>query len=727
MADPPSSAEGDTVVTVEDAVPSSATAPLADAAAAPDGEFPVMAESQQAAHNSSPARCGCTPPCGSVDCDRMLCLPGDPKQQHRWRWALASIQLLFVVGVATLVALLFTLKPSSSPPPTPASPTTAASELNASAVTTPLQPKDPIISLNQTAAPPSNSSLPAPAPAPAAPPKPSRADDPIPMPELSNLTRPSQARYEGREGEWEFNWTVLYDQKQTERYHTCDNQALPPVSCILLVHPFSPPSSTHTPLPLSPAPSPSGARRWANQAGELPEWCMGRLMDLVFDADKGLGLSMARYAIPGGFNAMFSPAIAATKHPMHAFKEGPLAPYNWSADAGQRKVMLAAKRMGVQHFEAISYSPPWWMTVSGDTSGGHDGRPNIRPEQRGAFVEYLVDVMQQYHSDPAWNITFEFINPFNEALEGWWRAGRPREGCSVSVNDVDVIVALLADALQARGLPTRISVADSWVAYMVRSMKSPTEALRPETWAKVDHICVHGYQSKHFPESWQIGLQYKDMRETAASIGKEVWQSEWGPIDTLGTDLQLAMYMARTVTEHINIMGVAAWYYWMAVEPKNRGWGLVRFNGDCGESVDSIVLAFSKQYYVMKHFARAVPPGARIVDMVTKCEHGVVAAYSPQHKRLTILVTNQSFKDFLLTLRVQDFIPRDPSVPVLMHVHRTSVKEDYELIDQMNVQVPGNATLSATDITINAVPISLTSITLYEVVPKPDIEVKQPV
>ncbi|CAI5485041.1 unnamed protein product [Closterium sp. Yama58-4] len=732
MADPPSSSEGDTVVTVEDASLRSTAAPPPDAAASPDAEFPAMAESPQAAHNESRPRCGCTPPCGSADCDRVLCLPGDPKQQHRWRWALAGILLLFVVGVATLVTLLFTLKPSSSSPsPSSTSTSGAASELNASAI-----PKDPIISLNQSAAPPDNSS----SPAPAAPPPP--ADDPIPMPDLSTLTRPSQARFEGREGEWsQFNWTELYVQKQTDRYHTCDNEDMAlhgetwkvinmssnKLPCILsnphshLLHPprpslFTPPHPPiQTPPSLSPAPSPSRARRWADQAGELSEWCMGRLVELVFHADRGLGLSMARYAIPGGFNAMFSPGIARTKHPLHGFKDGPLAPYNWSADAGQRRVMLAAKQLGVQHFEAIAYSPPWWMTISGDTAGNEDGKPNMRPEQRGAFVQYVVDVMQQYRTNPAWNITFEHINPFNEALEGWWRAGRLREGCSVSVNDVDVVVALLADALQASGLPTRISVADSWVAYTLRSIKSETEALRPETWEKVDHICVHGYQSKHFPESWQIGVQYKDMRDSAARIGKEVWQSEWGPIDIYGTDLQLAMYMARTATEHINIMGVAAWYYWMAVEPNTHGWGLIRFLGDCGENVESMKLTFSKQYYVMKHFTRAVPVGARIVVMEQKCEHGVVVAYSPQHRRLAILVTNQSFKDFLLTLRLLDFLPADPSVPVLMHVHRTSVKEDYEMVDQMNVKVPGNATALSTDITINAVPISLTSITLYEV------------
>ncbi|GJP38213.1 hypothetical protein CLOM_g22680 [Closterium sp. NIES-68] len=433
---------------------------------------------------------------------------------------------------------------------------------------------------------------------------------------------------------------------------------------------------------------------------------MEALVELVFDGDRGLGLSMARYAIPGGFNASLSPAIARSQRPLQAFKEGPLAPYNWSADAGQRRVMLAAKQLGVRHFEAISYSPPWWMT------------PNLLAEQRGAFVQYLVDVVRQYATDPAWNVTFAHINPFNEALEGWWRSGRDREGCSVSVSDVDVVVALLDEALQASGVATRIAVADSWVAYTQRSMLSEYEAFRPETWAKVDHICVHGYQSKHFPESWQIGLQYSGMREAAAALGKEVWQSEWGPIDVFGTDMQLAMYMARTVTEHINILGVAAWYYWMAVEGPNRVWGLIRWKGECkdGEGADGMDLMISKQYHVMKHFTRAVPPGARIVKMSQKCEHGVVAAYSPEHRRVAMVVTNQSFKDFLLTLRLLDFIPVDPAVPVLVHVHRTSVKEDYELIDQMNIAVPGNGTTNATDITINSVPISLTTVTLYGVV-----------
>jgi len=40
------------------------------------------------------------------------------------------------------------------------------------------------------------------------------------------------------------------------------------------------------------------------------------------------------------------------------------------------------------------------------------------------------------------------------------------------------------------------------------------------------------------------------------------WVSEWGPLVCSGRDLELALYMARTIIESVNIMGASAWVYW---------------------------------------------------------------------------------------------------------------------------------------------------------------------
>jgi len=60
-----------------------------------------------------------------------------------------------------------------------------------------------------------------------------------------------------------------------------------------------------------------------------------------------------------------SPAVAASNLQSQGFKIDPGAPYNWSSDAAQIRVLKDSKMFGVNVFEAVSYSPPWWMTKSG--------------------------------------------------------------------------------------------------------------------------------------------------------------------------------------------------------------------------------------------------------------------------------------------------------------------------------------------------------------------------
>lgn len=48
---------------------------------------------------------------------------------------------------------------------------------------------------------------------------------------------------------------------------------------------------------------------------------------------------------------------------------GPDGTWDWSQDANQRWVLLAARDRGACHFEAFSNSAPYWMTYSGRASG----------------------------------------------------------------------------------------------------------------------------------------------------------------------------------------------------------------------------------------------------------------------------------------------------------------------------------------------------------------------
>ena len=104
-----------------------------------------------------------------------------------------------------------------------------------------------------------------------------------------------------------------------------------------------------------------------------------------------LGFNIARYNIGGGDPHMRPDAQ------MESYQSGPGAAFDWTGDASQRRMLQEAKRRGANIFEAVSYSPPYWMTVSGCSSGSKNPQQdNLRPEMQASFVNYLATVVQHF-------------------------------------------------------------------------------------------------------------------------------------------------------------------------------------------------------------------------------------------------------------------------------------------------------------------------------------------
>ena len=96
-------------------------------------------------------------------------------------------------------------------------------------------------------------------------------------------------------------------------------------------------------------------------------------MDLLFGdpaARLTLGFTIARYNIAGGDDPTHRHMRADAQ--MEGFQSGPDAPFDWTRDAPQRRMLREAKKRGAHIFEAASYSPPYWMTFSGCSSGANE-------------------------------------------------------------------------------------------------------------------------------------------------------------------------------------------------------------------------------------------------------------------------------------------------------------------------------------------------------------------
>lgn len=247
-----------------------------------------------------------------------------------------------------------------------------------------------------------------------------------------------------------------------------------------------------------------------------------KLLDLLF-SQKGLGLNIVRYNIGGGAHPNTGKRFKKHKYARYrlipGFKDGPKGPYKWGRDPRQRTVLLGAKARGANTFVAFSNSPPWWMTISGDVAGRWRANlTNLHRDYFHAFADYLVDVVAKYRS---WGITFQYLEPVNEGLEGWWGQGGFQEGCSFSAQDISRLFPIVNAALKKKGLfpSTSLVGVDSWP-----DSTSAALWMRGQTATSIiQGIHVHGYYSpdKKNPQA-PIVNGLSAVRYLAESYNKEV-------------------------------------------------------------------------------------------------------------------------------------------------------------------------------------------------------------
>ena len=341
--------------------------------------------------------------------------------------------------------------------------------------------------------------------------------------------------------------------------------------------------------------------------------------------------------------------------------------------------------LGVSDIQAVSYSPPAWMTVSGDNTGAFTyGADNLARANFAPFSAYLRDVVVAYKS--LYGITFSSISPTNEPLEGWWVSGNNQEGCNLGPSSVAALLSVVRDTFASAGLKTPIAAVGSY---------EPVSATALVGHAVMDTVSVHGYthdtsQSYDSASSDRIALA-----GLARRMGKRVAMSEWGPQNTVTSLLQTALVMAAHISLDVNILEVVSWSYWQAVEMMNGQWGLVMaryelaYNG--GSYNGPFVYTITKSYYVMMQYSRWITPGMWPIRINHGCQMGVVAAYNARLKRLVIVIQSQQNHPTTITLRLKGFkCKRRRKHTCTVASFRTSLSENHVALDTSRLKLPGN-------------------------------------
>jgi len=423
---------------------------------------------------------------------------------------------------------------------------------------------------------------------------------------------------------------------------------------------------------------------WADDIGGWGPAGRAAVIAALVDVDKGLGYNIFRYNVGGGDDPTHTHIPAHRAIP--GFQPSP-GVWDFTADVRQRTILLEIlKKVPDAILEAASYSPPYWMTVSGCSSGSVDGQSdNLKPGMDRDFAEYLATVVERYRKD--YGVTFRSVTALNEAGGDWWKAGGRQEGCHIGatrqgteLTRQEAVIAALFTALAARGLSTGQSATDDT---SVNFTYSVVRWFAASTWSHIDQINTHTYSGTADARA--------NLYRLALAKGKRLWVSESGPKPpatiTLRNELDAAIYMAGVMLADLGVLHAQAWVDWQSVG--GWPWGTVHIE----RTTETVTLG--KLFYMRAGFTRFLRPGYRVI---ASSDLETLAALSPDGKRLVLVSRNP---DAAAARQVKyDLSAFTLCLDRAVRAYRTSASENLQPVDNVRTQAPGLVlTLPAESIT----------------------------
>lgn len=368
---------------------------------------------------------------------------------------------------------------------------------------------------------------------------------------------------------------------------------------------------------------------WADLVGNWSSDAKNQLMDLAFDKDKGLGLNIVRYNIGGALSPQdtnLRPGGAIMSY------MNPDGTYDWTKDAGQRWVLnQAISKINPNELitEAFSNSPPYFMTISGQSSGGAGGSSNLQPDKYQAFADYLTTVVKHFRD--YWGVNFNTIEPMNEPDGNWTQNGK-QEGCDFDQPyQKDNMYAALKTSISSAGLSAGMTGFDE---YAVSASITDLQSASADTISSLSRIQTHEYGGG--------SLSY--LRDMAATYGKKLYMSEvcQGSTPYGVENMDSGLAEANIIYRDLNTMQASAWCMWQLADDAllhqqvNQNWDVI---GAVWSGPDVEKYYVTKQYYTIGQFSKYIRPGYKIIDSGSP---DVVAAIDPTSQQLVLVMQNTS-------------------------------------------------------------------------------------
>jgi len=368
----------------------------------------------------------------------------------------------------------------------------------------------------------------------------------------------------------------------------------------------------------------------AETFAKLPREAQERLLEAYFDADKGIGYSLARTHIN---SCDFSSESYA-----YADRPGDteLASFTLDRDRRQRlpfiRAALARTAQSLKMY-ASPWSPPAWMKTNGDML--HGGR--LKSEYRAAWARYFVRFVQEYEKEgvPIWGLTVQ-----NEPM-----ATQTWESCIFTAEEErDFVRDHLGPALEQAGLSrVKLMIWDHNRGILYQRAKTVYDD--PEAARFVWGAGFHWYVGDHFDNVRMVHDAWPDKH----LLFTEGTPASYDPATV--ADWKWAEAYARSMVHDFNNWAVG-WTDWNVLLDERGGpnhvgnFCLAPVHGD----TRSGRLTFAPSYYAIGHFSKFVRPGARRIAATSNDDDLLATAFVGTDGRVVTVVANLGDKDKELVL-----------------------------------------------------------------------------
>ena len=399
---------------------------------------------------------------------------------------------------------------------------------------------------------------------------------------------------------------------------------------------------------------------WANRLGASEKLIKDSAR--LFFSEEGLGLNIMRYNIGGGDDPTHN-HIRRTDSEMPGWwrydEEKKEFVFNSDTDENQLSMLKECYKASGNdaYVEAFSNSPPYYMTVSGCSSGSRNAiANNLKKSQIRPFAEYLADACDYIQKNH--NIKIKSLAAMNEPFTNYWRAfSEKQEGCHISPGKMqsDVLIAV-AKALVDKNL-TDITVTATDETNTTLQLIA-IKRLSKEALSVVGRISTHTY-SKATPKVGKLA------RET----GKNIWMSEtdWSSISGENPgEMGPALWLSEKIIEDMNTIKPSAWVIWQIVAsyisrvPDSKGrldmlhipdlnqgyWGTAFADMDKKE------IYLTQKYYAFGQFSRYIRPRMTIVHT----DKASLGAYDKDADRLVLVCVNTKANDEEIKVDFKEFL-----------------------------------------------------------------------